>query len=146
MKDVHTMDLNEFSTKRKELWRELLQLEDSFVKEHAIYKVGDVLRVSFSCADRQITCHCAITNVGIGEKDSGFLRSNHFSGHIVYYAVYAYLEDGKWKKDYGTGAVCNLDNLNGFSGESKFLIVCGYAMDIEELKNISMEVVGKITL
>lgn len=144
MKDIHTMTWEEFSTKRKELWRELLQLEDSFVKEHAIYKAGDVLRVSFPRADRQITCHCAITNVGIGEKDSVFIRPNHFSGHIVYYAVYAYLEDGKWKKDYGAGSVCQLDNLNGFSGLTKFPVVCGYAMDIEEFKNISMEVVGML--
>ena len=138
------MTFEEFSTKRKELWQELLQLEDSFVKEHAIYKAGDVLRVSFPRADRQITCHCAITNVGIGEKDGVFIRPNHFGGHIVYYAVYAYLEDGKWKKDYGAGAVCQLDNLNGFSGLTKFPVVCGYAMDIEEFKNISMEVVGML--
>jgi len=140
MKNVYTMTLKEFSTKRKELWRELLQLEDSFVKEHALYKAGDVLRVSFPRADRQITCHCAITNVRIGEKDIVF------SGHIVYYAVYAYLEDGKWKKDYGAGSACRLDNLNGFSGLSRFPIVCGYEMEIEEFKSISMEVVGKITL
>lgn len=146
MKDVHTMTWQEFSTKRKELWRELLQLEDSFVKEHALYKAGDVLKVSFPRGNRHITCHCVITNVGFGEKDGICLRQNHFGGHIVYYAVYAYLEDGKWKKDYGAGSVCRLDNLNGFFGESKFPIVCGYEMDIEELKNISMEVVGKITL
>lgn len=131
------MTLEEFSTRRKELWQELLQLEDSFVKEHALYKAGDVLRVSFPRADRQITCHCVITDVGF---------PNHFSGRMVYRAVYAYLEDGKWKKDYGAGAACRLDNLNGFSGLSKFPVVCGYEMYIEELKNISMEVVGKITL
>ena len=130
------MTWKEFSTKRKELWQELLQLEDSFVKEHALYKAGDVLRVSFPRADRQITCHCVITNVSI---------SKHFSENIVYYAVYAYLEDGKWKKDYGAGAFCHLDNLNGFSELTKFPVVCGYAMDIEELKNVSMEVVGKMT-
>lgn len=133
MKGVHTITWEDFSKKRNKLWRELLQLEDSFVKEHALYKAGDVLKVSFPRGDRHITCHCVITNVGFG-------------GHIVYYAVYAYLEDGKWKKDYGAGSVCRLDNLNGFFGESKFPVVCGYEMDIEELKNISMEVVGKITL
>ena len=130
------MTWKEFSTKRKELWQELLQLEDSFVKEHALYKAGDVLKVSFPHVDRQITCHCVITNVGI---------SKHFSEKIIYYAVYAYLEDGKWKKDYGTGSVCHLDNINGFFGLTRLPVVCGYEMDIEEFKNISMEVVGKIT-
>lgn len=131
------MTWKEFSTRRKEFWQELSQLEGNFLKEHSIYKTGDVLRVSFPRGDRQITCHCAITNVGI---------SKHFSEHIVYYAVYAYFEDGKWKKDYGANAACRLDNLNGVSELSRFPVVCGYEMDIEELKNISMEVVGKITL
>lgn len=128
------MTIDEFLEQRDKFWGELLNLKKRFIEEYAVYKTGDVLKVTIPIGNRQVVKHCVITRVDCLTLSETLIR---------YSAVFAYMEDGKWKKDFGIGSICRLDNLNGCPSYQPFPIVCGYMMYPDELKNISMEVVGK---
>lgn len=138
------MTRKEFQKKRKQLWVEMKSLEEEFINTNQLYKEGDVIKVSFPWGSKTVVRYCVIVCVKIGTNlGHNILQYDPLDGDIVYVARYADFEDGN--SDIKIQATfCPLDNLNG-NGEVVYFNVCGYLFRPEELKTISMEVVGNVT-
>ena len=137
------MTREEFEKKRKQLWDEIKSLEEEYICSNALYKEGDVIKISFPWGSKTVVRHCAIVCVKMGTNVGwNILQYNPLDGGITYIAKYADFENGEWKLIERETQYCPLDILNGASG--KFFNVCGYQFNGDELNTISMEVVGKM--